>query len=121
MLLPVSAPFHCALMKPAAEAMAQAFAKTNVKAPVVPVVANVLAKPINDPPEIVRRLIEQVTGTVRWRECVECMAGAGVKTFYEVGSGKVLTGLVKRIAEGATGMAVGTPEDVTAFKAARGG
>ncbi len=121
MLLPVSAPFHCALMAPAAEAMAAAFAKTTIKRPVVPVVANVLAKPISDPAEIVRRLIEQVTGTVRWRECVECMAGAGVKTFYEVGAGKVLTGLVKRIAEGASGMAVGTPDDVAAFKAARGG
>jgi [acyl-carrier-protein] S-malonyltransferase len=121
MLLPVSAPFHCALMAPAAEAMAQALAKINVKPPVVPVVANVLAKPINDPQEIVRALVAQVTGTVRWRECVTCMADAGITTFYEVGAGKVLTGLVKRIAEGATGFAVGTPEDVAAFKAARGG
>src|SRR5476649_494488 len=120
MLLPVSAPFHCALMKPAAEAMAQALAKIAVKAPVVPVVANVVAKPVSDPDEIVRNLVAQVTGTVRWRECVECIAGAGVKTFYEVGAGKVLTGLVKRIADGATGMAVGTPDDVAAFKAARG-
>jgi [acyl-carrier-protein] S-malonyltransferase len=120
MLLPVSAPFHCALMAPAADVMAAAFAKTAIKAPVVPVVANVLAKPISDPAEIVRRLIEQVTGTVRWRECIEHMAGAGVTKFYEVGAGKVLTGLVKRIAEGASGMAVGTPEDVAAFKAARG-
>ncbi|MBM3527586.1 MAG: ACP S-malonyltransferase [Alphaproteobacteria bacterium] len=121
MLLPVSAPFHCALMKPAADAMAEALSKTNVKAPVVPVVANVLAAPITDPQEIVKRLVEQVTGTVRWRECVECMAGQGVMQFYEVGAGKVLTGLLKRIAEGATGSAVGTPEDVAAFKAARGG
>jgi [acyl-carrier-protein] S-malonyltransferase len=120
MLLPVSAPFHCALMAPAAEAMAQALAKINVKPPVVPVVANVLAKPINDPQEIVRALVAQVTGTVRWRECVACMADAGITTFYEVGAGKVLTGLVKRIAEGATGTAIGTPEDVAAFKAARG-
>ena len=76
MMLKVSAPFHCALMKPAADAMAQALAKTNVKAPAVPVVANVVAKPISDPAEIVRRLVEQVTGTVRWRECVATMAGS---------------------------------------------
>lgn len=120
MLLPVSAPFHCALMQPAADAMAEALGKTNVKPPAVPVVANVAAKPISEPAEIVRRLVEQVTGTVRWRECVACMAGAGVTQFYEVGAGKVLTGLVKRIAEGATGTAIGTPEDVAAYKAARG-
>jgi [acyl-carrier-protein] S-malonyltransferase len=104
-------------MQPAADAMAEALAKTDVKPPVVPLVANVLAKPISEPAEIVRRLVEQVTATVRWRECVQCMAGAGVTTFYEVGAGKVLTGLVKRIAEGATGVAIGTPEDVAAFKA----
>ena len=86
----------------------------------MPVVANVLAQPISDPQEIVRRLVEQVTGTVRWRECVAFMAGAGVTTFYEIGAGKVLTGLVKRIADGATGTAIGTPDDVAAFKAARG-
>jgi [acyl-carrier-protein] S-malonyltransferase len=120
MLLPVSAPFHCALMQPAADAMAEALAKTDVKKPVVPVVANVLAAPIDDPADIVRRLVEQVTGTVRWRECVETMAGAGVTQFYEVGAGKVLTGLLKRIAAGVTGSAIGTPEDVTIFKAARG-
>jgi [acyl-carrier-protein] S-malonyltransferase len=120
MLLPVSAPFHCALMKPAADAMAEAFARTDVKPPVVPVVANVLAKPIDDPQDIVRSLIAQVTGTVRWRECAAYMAGAGVTTFYEVGAGKVLTGLLKRIAEGATGTAIGTPEDVAVFKSARG-
>lgn len=117
--LPVSAPFHCALMQPAADAMAEALSKVAVRAPVVPVVANVLAAPVSDPAEIVRRLVEQVTGTVRWRECVVAMAGAGVRTFYEVGSGKVLTGLVKRIAEGASGIAIGTPDDVAAFKAAR--
>ena len=117
--LPVSAPFHCALMQPAADAMAEALAKVAVKAPVVPVVANVLAAPISDPAEITRRLVEQVTGTVRWRECVAAMAGAGVTTFYEIGSGKVLTGLVKRIADGASGIAIGTPDDVAAFKAAR--
>ena len=121
MMLQVSAPFHCALMQPAAEAMAEALGKTNVKLPAVPVVANVLAQPISDPQEIVRRLVEQVTGTVRWRECVAAMAGQGVTTFYEVGAGKVLTGLVKRIAEGATGSAIGTPDDIAAFKTARGG
>ena len=121
MMLKVSAPFHCALMQPAADAMAEALAKTNVKPPVVPVVANVLARPISDPQEIVRRLVEQVTGTVRWRECAAFMAGSGVTNFYEIGSGKVLTGLLKRIAEGAIGTAIGTPDDVAAFKASRGG
>jgi len=120
MMLKVSAPFHCALMQPAADAMAEALGKTNVKPPVVPVVANVWAKPISDPQDIVRRLVEQVTGTVRWRECVAFMAGAGVTTFYEIGSGKVLTGLLKRIADGTTGTAIGTPDDVAAFKTARG-
>src|SRR6187399_1687108 len=120
-MLPVSAPFHCALMRPAADVMAQALAAVTVKAPSVPVVANVLARPISDPAEIVRRLVEQVTGTVRWRECAAFMAAAGVTMFYETGSGKVLTGLLKRIAEGATGTAIGTPDDVAAFKAARGG
>jgi [acyl-carrier-protein] S-malonyltransferase len=120
MLLPVSAPFHCALMQPAADTMAEALAKISVTPPAVPVVANVTAKPTVDPAEIVQRLVEQVTGTVRWRECVAFMANAGVTSFFEVGAGKVLTGLVKRIAEGATGAAIGTPEDVAAFKAARG-
>jgi [acyl-carrier-protein] S-malonyltransferase len=120
MMLPVSAPFHCALMQPAADAMAEALAKVAVKPPVVPVVANVLVKPVNDPGEIVRALIAQVTGTVRWRESVAFMAAQGVTRFYEVGAGKVLTGLVKRIAEGASGVAIGTPDDVAAFKTARG-
>jgi [acyl-carrier-protein] S-malonyltransferase len=120
MLLPVSAPFHCALMQPAADAMAQALADVAVKAPAVPVVANVVAGPITQPAEIVSRLVEQVTGTVRWRESVGFMAGQGVATFYEIGAGKVLSGLVKRIADGATGVAVGTPPDIEAFKIARG-
>src|SRR5438132_4094009 len=120
MMLPVSAPFHCALMQPAADAVAEALAKVAVKPPVVPVVANVLVKPIDDPGEIVRALIAQVTGTVRWRESVAYMAAQGVTRFYEVGAGKVLTGLVKRIAEGASGVAIGTPDDVAAFKTARG-
>jgi [acyl-carrier-protein] S-malonyltransferase len=121
MLLSVSAPFHCALMQPAAEIMAQALAQVTVKPPVVPVVSNVLVKPVTDPAEIVRALIAQVTGTVRWRESVAFMAGQGVTTFYEVGTGKVLSGLVKRIAEGAKGVAIGTPEDVAAMKAAGAG
>jgi [acyl-carrier-protein] S-malonyltransferase len=119
MILPVSAPFHCALMKPAADVMAKALAQVVVKAPAVPVVANVLAKPIKDPAEIVRALVAQVTGTVRWRESVAFMADAGVKTFYEVGAGKVLSGLIKRIAEGVSISAVGSTDDIAAFKARR--
>src|SRR5215216_3674739 len=118
MMLPVSAPFHCALMQPAADAMAQALAEVAVKPPAVPLVANVLARAITDPVEIARRLVEQVTGTVRWRESVAFMAGEGVTTFYEIGAGKVLSGLVRRIAAGANGIAIGTPEDVAAFKVA---
>jgi [acyl-carrier-protein] S-malonyltransferase len=120
MMLPVSGPFHSALMQPAAEVMAQALSKVTVKPPCVPLVANVLARPTSDPDEIVRGLVAQVTGTVRWRETIAFMAQAGVTTFYEVGPGKVLSGLVKRIADGAIGTAIGTPEDVAAFKAARG-
>jgi [acyl-carrier-protein] S-malonyltransferase len=119
MLLPVSAPFHCALMQPAADAMAEALSNISVRAPVVPLVSNVLAKPIQDPADIVRALVAQVTGTVRWRESVASMAQAGVSTFYEVGAGKVLSGLVKRIADGASASAIGTPDDVAAFKAAK--
>src|SRR5277367_1219907 len=116
MLLPVSAPFHCTLMQPAADAMAQALATVSVKPPVVPLIANVLARPISEPAEIVRSLVEQVTGTVRWSESVAFMAQAGVTSFYEVGAGKVLAGLIKRIADAATVSSVGTPEDVARFK-----
>jgi [acyl-carrier-protein] S-malonyltransferase len=119
MMLTVSAPFHCALMQPAADVMAEALATVTVKAPVVPVVANVTACPVTDPAEIVRRLVEQITGTVRWRDSVAFMAGQGVTTFYEVGTGKVLSGLAKRIADGVVGVAIGTPDDVAAFRAAR--
>jgi [acyl-carrier-protein] S-malonyltransferase len=119
MLLPVSAPFHCALMQTAADAMAEALTKVTVKPPAVLLVANVLARAVSDPAEIVKSLVAQVTGTVRWRESVAFMASAGVDSFYEVGSGKVLSGLVKRIADGANGTAIGTPEDVAAFKLAR--
>jgi [acyl-carrier-protein] S-malonyltransferase len=118
-MLPVSAPFHCALMEPAAEVMAAALAEVTVRSPVVPIVANVLVKPVSDPRDIVRALVAQVTGTVRWRESVALMAAAGVTTFYEVGAGKVLSGLVKRIVNGASGVPVGTPDDVAAFKMLR--
>ena len=120
MLLPVSAPFHCSLMQPAAEAMAEALAKVKVSPPVVPLVANVLARSISDPAEIVKSLVAQVTGTVRWRESVQFMAQAGVTTFYEVGAGKVLTGLNKRIADEATAASIGVPDDISRYKAARG-
>lgn len=116
MLLPVSAPFHCSLMQPAAEAMAEALAGVTIKAPAAPLVANVLASPITDPDDIRRRLIEQVTGTVRWRESVAFMASQGVTQFLEIGAGKVLSGLVKRIADGAIGISVGGPNDIAAAK-----
>lgn len=116
MPLPVSAPFHCSLMQPAADAMAQALADVRMNTPAVPVVCNVLAGPISDPDEIRRRLIEQVTGTVRWRECVERMTADGVTNFCEIGSGKVLAGLVKRIAKDVAAASVGTPADVVAVK-----
>lgn len=116
--LPVSAPFHCALMQPAADAMAEALASVTVNKPVVPVVANVLAQPISDPDEIKKRLVEQVTGTVRWRECVAFMAADGVTDFYEIGAGKVLAGLVKRTAPSVNASSLGTPSDIDAALAA---
>jgi [acyl-carrier-protein] S-malonyltransferase len=116
-LLPVSAPFHCALMQPAADAMAEALLNITMNAPAVPLIANVVAGPISDPAEIRQRLVEQVTGTVRWRECVGFMAGQGVKLFCEVGTGKVLTGLLKKNAPEAQGLALGTPDDIAAAAA----
>jgi [acyl-carrier-protein] S-malonyltransferase len=116
MLLPVSAPFHCALMQPAADVMAKALADVTIKPPASPLVSNVLAAPISDPDEIRRRLVEQVTGTVRWRESVAYMASHGVVRFFEIGAGKVLSGLVKRIAEGAIGIPVGGPGDIGAAR-----
>jgi [acyl-carrier-protein] S-malonyltransferase len=116
--LNVSAPFHCALMQPAADAMAEALAKVEIKPPAVPVVANVLAAPISDPSEIRQRLVEQVTGTVRWRECVARMAADGVTDIYEIGSGKVLAGLAKRIVPTLNAVSVGTPQDVEAVVSA---
>ena len=118
MLLPVSAPFHCKLMQPAADVMAEALAGVVIKPPTAPLVSNVLASAITDPEEIRRRLVEQVTGTVRWRESVAYMASHGVTRFLEIGAGKVLSGLVKRIADGAAGTAVGAPADIAAAKEA---
>jgi [acyl-carrier-protein] S-malonyltransferase len=118
MMLPVSAPFHCALMRPAADAMAAALASVTVKPPLVPVVANALVRPISEPADIVCALVAQVTGTVRWRESIAFMAAAGVTTFYEVGAGKVLSGLVRRIADRARGVSIGTPDDVAIFRLA---
>ncbi len=112
--LPVSAPFHCALMQPAADAMAEALSGVAIKAPAVPVVANVLASAISDPEEIRKRLVEQVTGTVRWRESVLYMAQQGITQAYEIGAGKVLSGLMGRIDKSIKTASIGTPEDIAA-------
>ena len=118
LLLPVSAPFHCSLMQPAAEAMQAALSEVTMNAPVVPLVANVLAAPISDPAEIRQRLVEQVTGVVRWTESVLWLTGAGgVTNLVELGTGKVLTGLAKRINAEASATAIGTPADIDAFVA----
>jgi [acyl-carrier-protein] S-malonyltransferase len=116
LLLPVSAPFHCALMGPAAQVMAGALAKVTINPPVVPVVSNVRASALSDPADIRTALVEQVTGTVRWRESVAYMAQQGVTMFVEVGAGKVLSGLVKRIAEGSSAISVGAPSDLSAAR-----
>ncbi len=115
MLLPVSAPFHCALMAPAADAMADAFANIPPRAPIVPVVANVTAQKVTDPSEIRNLLVQQVTATVRWRESVQEMAALGVDSFIELGAGKVLSGLVKRIVPDANAMSAGSPADIEAL------
>jgi [acyl-carrier-protein] S-malonyltransferase len=114
LLLPVSAPFHCALMAPAAKVMDEALRTVDLAAPVVPLVANVVAGPISDPDEIRRRLVEQVTSMVRWRESIGWLSGAGVDVFVEVGAGKVLTGLARRIADGAETLTIGAPDDIDA-------
>jgi [acyl-carrier-protein] S-malonyltransferase len=119
MLLPVSAPFHCALMQPAADVMSDALSKVKVGAPKVRVVANVTAEPVKDPAELVKLLVAQITGTVRWRQSVAYLAANGVNRIVEVGSGKVLAGLVKRIAKEVTTANVGTTDDVLAFKSAK--
>lgn len=115
MLLPVSAPFHCPLMQPAADAMKDALEKVSLATPSVPLVANVLASEITNPADIKLRLVEQVTGLVRWREGVQYMKANGVDTLVECGTGKVLSGLVKRIDREMTGLALNTPADIEAF------
>ena len=114
--LPVSAPFHCAMMQPAADAMAEALADVAIAAPCVPLVANVTAEPVSDPVLIRALLVRQVTATVRWRESVALMASRGVTSFVECGAGKVLSGLVRRIVEGANGVSIGAPAEVEMFK-----
>ncbi|HLM15423.1 MAG TPA: ACP S-malonyltransferase, partial [Reyranella sp.] len=115
MLLPVSAPFHCPLMQPAADAMQRALETVTLATPRVPLIANVLAAEITEPSAIKQRLVEQVTGLVRWRESVQYMKSQGVEALVECGSGKVLSGLVKRIDKEMTGLALNTPADIEAF------
>lgn len=114
--LPVSAPFHSTLMAPAQEKMAAALADTTINAPAVPIFSNVLAAPVTDPDEIRRTLTAQVTGRVRWTESITAMASDGTDTFIEVGAGKVLSGLVKRIIKGSTAFPVGQPDDLATFR-----
>jgi len=111
-MLPVSAPFHCALMQPAADAMEEALAKATIKQPAVPVVANVTAQPVSDAATIAKLLVQQVTATVRWRESILAMKALGVTKMYELGAGKVLAGLVKRIDKELEASSVGAPADV---------
>ncbi|MGV0910405.1 ACP S-malonyltransferase [Martelella sp. FOR1707] len=121
LMLPVSAPFHCALMAPAADAMEEALAEVRRGEPVVPVIANVRAAPVSDPDEITKLLVEQVTGRVRWRETVSWFAANEIETLYEVGAGKVLTGLARRIERSLNGVAIGAPGDIdAALKAIKG-
>jgi [acyl-carrier-protein] S-malonyltransferase len=116
MMLPVSAPFHCALMQPAADVMGTALSRVTITRPVVPLVSNVLAQPISNASDIMDRLVDQITGMVRWRQSVGFMEAAGVRTFYEIGAGKVLLGLIKRIAEPERCRAVGAPQDIETLK-----
>jgi [acyl-carrier-protein] S-malonyltransferase len=120
-LLPVSAPFHSSLMAPAADAMAEALSKVAINSPVVPVIANVAVAPVTDPAEIASLLVKQVTGQVRWRETVEWFAANGVTNLYEIGAGKVLTGLARRIDKTVTGVAVNGPQDIEAALSALNG
>ena len=117
-MLPVSAPFHCALMQPAADVMAEALAEVEIKAPAVPLIANVRADEVSDPAEIRQLLVEQVTGSVRWRESVQVMAAKGVTEFWEIGSGKALSGMIRKIERSLTCRQFGTPEAVAAVKEA---
>ncbi len=114
LLLPVSAPFHCALMAPAADRMAEVLETVEVRAPIVPIVLNVAAEAVSDPAEIKQLLIRQVTGQVRWKTSVEWMVGHGVTEFWEVGAGKALSGMIRRIAKEAATRNIGTPEDIKA-------
>ncbi len=113
-MLPVSAPFHCALMQPAADTMAQALAEVEIKSPAVPLIANVRADAVTDPDEIRALLVEQVTGSVRWRESVQTMAAKGVTEFWEIGAGKALSGMIRKIDRALACRQVGTPEGVKA-------
>ncbi|MCF8486319.1 MAG: ACP S-malonyltransferase [Rhodobacteraceae bacterium] len=115
--LPVSAPFHCALMQPAAAVMAEALAGVVISKPMVPIVVNVRAEAVEEPSRIRDLLVAQVTGAVRWRESVQWMERAGVTEYWEIGAGKALSGMIKRIASGAATRAIGSPEDVLAAKA----
>ncbi|MDO5369253.1 ACP S-malonyltransferase [Paracoccus sp. (in: a-proteobacteria)] len=116
LMLPVSAPFHCALMQPAATVMADALAGVDIQEPAVPLIANVRAEPVTMPGAIRQFLVEQVTGSVRWRESVQFMADQGVTEFWEIGAGKALSGMIKRIAPGVETRAVGSPEDIAAIE-----
>ena len=115
-MLPVSAPFHSALMQPAAAVMAEALAAVEIAAPEVPLIANVRAEPVTEPGAIRRLLVEQVTGAVRWRESVEFLSGAGVTEFWEIGAGKALSGMIRRISKDAVVKNIGTPADIAALK-----
>ena len=117
LLLPVSAPFHCALMQPAAHVMAEALAAVPIAKPSLPVVVNVRAEAVTEPDRIMDLLIAQITGSVRWRESVLWMEKAGVTEFWEIGAGKALSGMIKRTAAAATTRAIGTPDDIAALKA----
>jgi [acyl-carrier-protein] S-malonyltransferase len=115
-MLPVSAPFHCALMQPAADVMAEALAAVEIKTPAVPLIANVRADAVSDPAEIRQLLVEQVTGSVRWRESVQVMAARGVTEFWEIGAGKALSGMIRKIDRSLSSRQFGTAEDVAAAK-----
>ena len=116
LLLPVSAPFHCELMAPAAQAMAEALDDVELVAPAVPLVANVVAHDVVDPLLIRNLLVQQVTGSVRWRESVSWMVAQGVTEFWEIGAGKALSGMIRRIEKSAECRAIGTPDDIAALK-----
>lgn len=117
-MLPVSAPFHCALMQPAADVMAEALAAVEIKSPAVPLIANVRADEVTDPALIRQLLVEQVTGSVRWRESVQAMASKGVTEFWEIGAGKALSGMIRKIDRSLSSRQFGTPDDVAGVKEA---